>query len=355
MTNLQDFGGWPTVLSALMRGEHLSAADARSAMAELLTGNATSAQIAGFVMAMRQKGETVDELSGLLDAMLDAAAIVTLPADLQDRSVDIVGTGGDLSHSINVSTISMFVLAGAGVPVCKHGSRAASSQCGAADLLAALDVAIDLRPDEIVPCMERAGFAFCLAPTFHPALRHAGPTRKELGVQTAFNILGPMANPARVRRMVLGIADPNMADRMLAVLQRHGATRILIVHGDDGLDELTTTSTSTAWELVDGSIRKYTIDPTEFGLPRVDGSALRGGDPETNARLARAILAGESGPHRDIITLNAAAGFLIAGRTTDLAAGIELARTVIDDGRAADALIRLQSVTHELVAARVTD
>ena len=326
-----------------MRGEDVPAAQTRAAMAELLAGNATSAQIAGFVVALRQKGETVDELSGLLDAMLDAAALVTLPPALLARSIDIVGTGGDRSHSINVSTISMFVLAAGGLTVVKHGT---------ADLLAELGVAIDLFPDEILPCIEKAGFAFCLAPTFHPALRHAGPTRRELGVQTAFNILGPMANPARVPRLVVGLADPSMADRMLDVFARHGAEHVLIVHGDDGLDELTTTATSSAWELHNGVRRHFSIDPTVLGLPRVSIDALRGGAPAENAALARRVLAGDKGAHRDIITLNAGAGFLVADTVPSLEEGIQLAASLLDGGAAADALERLLTSSNELVAAR---
>ena len=350
--SLLELGGWPAVLSALMQGHDLPSSHTHAAMAELLAGNATSAQIAGFVVALRQKGETVDELSGLVDAMLAAASLVTLAPEMHQRAIDIVGTGGDRSHSINVSTISMFVLAGGGVPVVKHGNRAASSQCGAADLLAELGVRIDLTPAEIVPCLEQAGFAFCLAPTFHPALRHAGPTRRELGVQTAFNILGPMANPARVRRLVIGLADPTMAERMINVLARNGAEHVLVVHGDDGLDELTTTATSQAWELRDGNIQHYSIDPTSLGLALVPASALQGGAPALNAKLAKAVLSGVTGPHRDIILLNAAAGFLVAGVVSDLAAGMAMAATVIDDGRAIAALDRLLRVTSGLVTAR---
>lgn len=353
MTSLHDLGGWPTVLSALMRSENLPSAHAQAAMAEMLSGNATSAQIAGFVVALRQKGETVDELCGLLDGMLAEAALVSLPPAIAATAVDIVGTGGDRSHSINVSTTSMFVLAGAGLPVVKHGNRAASSACGAADLLAELGVRIDLAPGEIVPCIAQAGFAFCLAPTFHPALRHAGPTRRELGVQTAFNILGPMANPGRVRRLVVGLADASMAERMLAVFARQGAEHVLIVHGDDGLDELTTTSTSTAWELRDGETRIFTIDPTSYGLPLVQAGQLRGGSPAVNADLARTVLSGGQGPHRDIVLLNSAAGFLVAGAVNSMSDGLTLAAETIDSGRAQTALERLIAVTNSLVAARL--
>jgi anthranilate phosphoribosyltransferase len=338
MTTLADLGGWPAVLGPLVAGHDLPAESTRAAMAEILDGAATPAQLAGFVVALRMKGETVEELTGLLDAMLGAATLVPVDAVLQGRLVDIVGTGGDRSHSINVSTLASFVVAGAGVPVCKHGNRAASSACGAADLLEALGVTIELTPDDVVRCLEKAGLAFCFAPRFHPALRHAGPPRRELGVPTAFNVLGPMANPARVRRLVVGLADPALADRMLGVLQRHGAERVLIVHGDDGLDELTTTTTSVVWELDGDTARTWRLDPGELGLRRATPADLVGGDPATNAGCARAVLAGEPGPHRDVVVLNAAAGLVVGGAVDSLAAGIEVAGSVLDDGRAAAAL-----------------
>src|SRR5262245_39606491 len=266
MTTLADLGGWPAVLGPLVTGRDLSAEATRAAMAEILDGAATPAQLAGFVIALRMKGETVDELTGLLDAMLGAATLVPVDDPLRARLVDIVGTGGDRSHSINVSTLAALVVAGAGVPVCKHGNRAASSQCGAADLLEALGVVIELSPMAVARCVEAAGIGFCLAPRFHPALRHAGPSRREMGIPTAFNILGPLANPARVCRMLLGVADPSMAERMLSVLQAHGARHVMLVHGHDGLDELTTTGPSSVLELRDGAVNRTTVDPDELGL-----------------------------------------------------------------------------------------
>lgn len=316
-------------------------------MATILGGHATSAQIAAFVVALRQKGETVEELSGLLDAMLAEADLVTLSAALHARAIDIVGTGGDRSHSINVSTTAMFVLAGGGVPVCKHGNRAASSSCGAADLLAELGVAIELSPQSVARCIEEAGLAFCFAPRFHPALRHAGPTRREIGVQTSFNVLGPMANPARVKRLVVGLADPSLAERMLGVMAGNGVERVLIAHGDDGLDELTTTAPSTIWELRDGAIERSTFDPASVGLRRAQREELVGGLPVVNARLTRAILSGDLGPHRDIVVLNAAAGFYVAGEVPTIALGIERAASVIDSGSAAQALDRLVATSQK--------
>lgn len=349
MTTLASLGGWPAVLGPLTEHGDLTAVHTRAAMAEILSGDATPAQVAGFAVALRIKGETVEELSGLLDAMLAVAELVTLPAELAPRVVDIVGTGGDRSHSINVSTLASLVVAGAGVPVCKHGNRAASSSCGAADLLAELGVALELTPEGVARCVVEAGLGFCFAPRFHPALRHAGPTRRELGIPTAFNILGPMANPARVRRQVVGIADARMADRMLGVMAAHGAEHVLIVHGGDGLDELTTTGPSTVWELHDGETRRYQVDPTALGIPPASPDDLRGGLPPENAAVARAVLAGETGPRRDIVVLNAAAGLYVGGAVPDLAAGLQVAADAIDDGRAASTLARLVACSQAVV------
>jgi anthranilate phosphoribosyltransferase len=279
--------------------------------------------------------------------MLAAAELVTVPPELHARLVDIVGTGGDRSHTINVSTLAGLVIAGAGVPVCKHGNRAASSSCGSADLLEGLGVRLDLHPDDVSRCLEKAGLAFCFAPRFHPALRHAGPPRRELGIPTAFNILGPLANPARTPRMVVGVADPAAAPKMVGVLAHHGASRVLVVHGDDGLDELTTTGPSTVWELRDGEVDVWRLDPGALGIPPAGPEALRGGDPAVNAGLARAVLGGERGAHRDIVTLNAAAGLLVGGAVASFEDGLVLAGEVLDDGRAADALERLVVVSNE--------
>lgn len=333
------FEGWPSVLADLTAGRDLPAERARDAMAEVLEGAATSAQIAAFIVALRMKGETVDELSGMLDAMLAAAERVELPPEVD--VVDIVGTGGDRAHTINVSTLAALVVAGAGGRVCKHGNRAASSSTGSADVLEALGVRIDCGPEEVARCVTEAGIGFCFAPRYHAALRHAGPTRRELGIGTAFNILGPLANPAGARRLMIGVADASMAERMAGVLAARGATRALVVHGDDGLDELTTSTTSRVVELHEGELRTWTVDPAALGLEPHPREAVVGGDPATNAALARRVLEGERGPHRDIVTLNAAAGALTAGLVDDLAAGLELARSTIDSGAAAAALDRL--------------
>jgi anthranilate phosphoribosyltransferase len=345
-TAVDRLGGWPALLGPLMAGTSLTADQTTAAMSTILDGMATHAQTAAFIVALRQKGETVEELSGLLRGMLAAANLVTLSPAAHARAIDIVGTGGDRSHSINVSTTSMFVLAGGGVTVCKHGSRAASSACGAADLLAELGVRIELSPQEVSRCVDLAGFAFCFAPLFHPALRHAGPVRREIGVQTSFNVLGPMSNPARVSRLMVGVADPSLAEKMIHVMAANGAERVMIVHGDDGIDEITTTSTTSVWEYRNGSVVRETVDALALGLPRVTADQLRGGSPEVNAGLTRAVLNGAAGPHRDIVVLNAAAGFYLADSVPTIAAGIELAAAVIDDGRAAAALDRLVSVSH---------
>ena len=343
-----EHGGWPVVLGTLLDGGSLDRAVSRAAMAEILDGAASPAQIAAFVVALRMKGETVEELVGMVDAMLDAAEVV--PLDPALGAVDIVGTGGDRAHTINVSTLSAIVVAGAGGKVCKHGNRAASSACGAADLLEALGVAIELGPAGVSRCVTEAGVGFCFAPRYHPAMRHAGPSRRDLGIPTAFNILGPLSNPGRVRRSLIGVADLRMAERMALVLATNGAERALIVHGGDGLDELTTTGPSTVVELRDGAVTTWEVDPEVLGLRRADREDLVGGDAATNADLARRVLAGESGPHRDIIVLNAGAGLLVAGLVTDLAEGIAAAGAAIDSGAAVGALARMVEVSQEEAA-----
>jgi anthranilate phosphoribosyltransferase len=269
---------------------------------------------------------------------------VPLSDDERARCVDIVGTGGDGSHSINVSTMAALVVAGSGVPVCKHGNRSASSKCGSADLLELLGVVIELHADGVAACVREAGIGFCFAPVFHPAFRFAGPPRREIGVPTAFNLLGPMANPGRVRRQVIGVADPRFVEPMVLTLQREGLTHAWVVHGD-GLDELTTTGTSTVLSLADGSIDEFTVDPAALGLAPATPEDLRGGDPNENADVIRRVLAGERGPHRDIVVLNAAAGLVVGGAAADLAEGLAAAALAIDDGRAQEALDALVRVS----------
>ncbi len=344
-----EHGGWPVVLGHLMEGSALSRDASRAAMTEILDGAASPAQIAAFIVSLRMKGETVDELVGMVDAMLAASTRVDI--DVDGPVIDIVGTGGDRAHTINVSTISALVVAGAGGRVCKHGNRAASSACGSADLLEALGVAIELGPEGVAACVHEAGIGFCFAPRYHPAMRHAGPSRRDLGIPTAFNILGPMSNPGRVRRYVIGVADERVATRMAEVLHVNGAERALIVHGGDGLDELTTTGPSSVVELRDGAVSEWTVDPLALGLSRVDREDLVGGDANVNADLARRVLAGEHGPHRDIVSLNAGAGMLASGLVDDLEAGIAAARTSIDGGHAVGALATLVEVSQRESAA----
>ncbi len=341
MVTLEDIGGWGAVLGALTARRDLTADEAGAAMAEVFAGNATPAQIAAFIVALRMKGETVEELTGLVRAMLAAAEEVPLDDALRARLVDTCGTGGDRSGTINVSTIAAFVVAGAGVPVAKHGNRAASSKAGSADVLEALGVRIDLGPEGVASCLASANIGFCFAPRFHPAMRHAGPVRRELGLPTVFNFLGPLANPTRPRFQVVGVSDGRMAARMAGVLAANGAVRSLVVHGSDGLDELTTTGPSTVVWQEDGSTRTLQVDPASLGFAPATKEALAGGDAAANAASLRAVLDGSTGAHRDIAVLNAAAGLVAAGAAASLEDGVTLAQASIDEGSAAAALDRL--------------
>lgn len=335
------FPGWPVVLGRLMARSDLTAEEAGAALGEILAGRASPAHIAAFAVALRVKGESVEEISGLVSAMLEHAEPVPVAAADVDGLIDTCGTGGDRSGSINVSTLAALVAAGAGARVCKHGNRAASSASGSADVLEALGVAIELPPEGVVHCLQQAGMAFCFAPKFHPALRHAAPVRRELGVPTVFNFLGPVANPARVRRQVIGVSDPAMAGKLMGALTARGAIRALVVYGHDGLDELSTTAPSTVLDLSEGEVRTYEVDPATLGLSPATAGDVRGGDPETNAAIVRRVLDGERGPHRDITLLNGAAALVVAGMAADLTEGLGLAEGAIDEGRAGAVLERL--------------
>jgi anthranilate phosphoribosyltransferase len=346
MSAIDRIGGWSQLLSTLLRGEDLPANDAQVAMNAVLLGEASSAQIAAFVMALRSKGETADELEGMLAAVLDASESVPLDAKFSAHSIDIVGTGGDKSHSVNISTMAAFVVAGAGVPVCKHGNRAASSQCGTADVLEALGVKIDLDGAGVARCVEQAGMGFCFAPKFHPAFRHAGPTRKELGVPTAFNLLGPMANPAQVSYMVVGVGDPDMAHKMAHAISGRGVQRAWVVHGHGGLDELSLSGDCTIVEIDHGVVSEFVLNAKDFGLQPADVTAVRGGDPAHNAQVIRDTFSGTRGAVRDIVVFNAAAGLVVAGVASHMADGIERAQASIDSGAAnnvVDALIKISN------------
>ena len=346
MTSLADHGGWPALLTELLDRNDLTASQAKAAMSTILSGDATPAQLIGFVVALRAKGETSEELAGLLDAVLAAATPVVLPESIRNRAIDIVGTGGDRSHSVNVSTMAALVVAGAGVPVCKHGARAASSKCGAADVLEALGVAIDLQPEGVVRCIDRAGIGFCLAANYHPSFRFAAASRREIGIATVFNLLGPMANPARVTRQLIGVSNKSYAERMLASLRLHGSVKAWVVSGP-GLDELSTTGPSQVLALEDGVVRSFMVDAVDYGLAPAIPDELVGGEPSENAAFARAVLAGDHGPHRDIVVLNAGASLVVSGVVDDLGDGIAMASESIDSGKAAralDALIRTSQV-----------
>ena len=333
------------MLGPLTAGRDLSAEQVTAAVTVILQGEASPAQIAAFAVGLRMKGETVEEMSTLLDVMRAFGEQVHLPPGTD--AVDTCGTGGDRACTINASTVAALVVAGAGAKVCKHGNRSQSSQCGSADLLEALGVQISLGPAEVAACVERAGMGFCFAPRYHPAFRHVGPTRKELGVPTVFNFLGPVANPAGVRHQVLGVSDPAMATKLIGVLQARGAERSLVVYGHDGLDELSTITTSTVLELRDGEVRTYDVDPSSLGLKPATIDDIQGGDPAMNADLARRILDGEPGPRREFVLLNAAAGLVAAGVVDGLAAGLEAATAAVDEGRAGAVLERLVAVSND--------
>jgi anthranilate phosphoribosyltransferase len=338
-------GGWASILGRLIRGEDLTSEETGAALGEVLEGNATPTQIGAFITLIHAKGETVDELAGAVQTMLSFAEAIPITGAI----LDTCGSGGSMQRrrgAFNVSTIGSFVAAGAGARIAKHGGRTATATSSSADLLAALGVQVELGPDGVARCVEAAGMGFCFAPRFHPALRHAAPVRKELGVPTLFNFIAPLANPARPTSQVLGVSDPTMAHKMLGVLQANGATRAMVVFGHDGLDELTTTTTSTVVELRDGAVRTYEVDPEALGLATTDEGSLHGGDAAANAELAKRVLDGEPGPHRDIVLLNAAAGVVTAGLADDLSDGLVAAAASIDEGRAAGVLDRLVAASN---------
>lgn len=330
------------MLSRIVQGGSLSRDEAALVMDEVLSGVAPTTQLAALLCVMRSRRETVEELSGFAQAMAEAATpIEGFTAADRSSLVDTCGTGGDRSGTINVSTTAALVVAGAGAPVCKHGNRAASSQTGSADVLEALGVQVDLDPDRVVECIRTAGMGFCFARRYHPAMRFAAPVRAELGVPTAFNLLGPLVNPARLQRQVVGVSDPTVAATMLGVLQRQGAVHAMVVYGHDGLDELTTTTTSTVLELRDGEVINYDIDPAKFAMAYSSSAELKGGAPAENAESVRRVVNGEAGAQRDIVVLNAAAALVVGGKADSFGDAVELARSAIDSGAAATALTRL--------------
>jgi anthranilate phosphoribosyltransferase len=320
---------WPHTLSRLAAHESLTADETAGVMHAIMAGEASPGQIGGFLMALRTKGETADELEGLARTMLEFATPVRSPAPV----ADVVGTGGDRSGTFNISTVSAIVVAAAGVPVAKHGNRAATSHCGSADVLEALGVRIDLDAAGVERCLAEAGIAFLFAPAFHPSMAHAGPVRRELRVPTAFNFLGPLTNPARPFAQAVGCSDARMLPLMAEVLARRG-TRATLFRGEDGLDELTTTGISTVFDVRDGQVRETHLDPADVGLPRAEVDDLRGGDAVSSAVIVRALLGGEPGARRDVVLLNAGATLEVAGRAPGLADGLAMAAAAIDSGAA---------------------
>ena len=349
---------WPEILARLSRRESLTADESEGALGVVLAGDATPVQVGAFLALLHAKGETADEVTGLARAMVDAA--VPCPLDPGDRVVvDLVGTGGDRLASINVTTLAAFITAGSGVLVCKHGNRAASSSVGTADVLEALGVAIEIGAEGVARCVTEAGMGFCFAQRFHPAMRFVGPVRKELGVPTVFNFLGPLINPARTRHQLVGVSDATMGPIMAGVLGATGSRHAMIVHADDGLDELSVTSPSSVLEVRgDGSgefeVSDWRVDPAALGFAPATMADLRGGDAAFNARIIRSVLEGEQGARRDIGLLNAAAALVVAGRVTDLERGVEAAAESIDSGRAVGVLDALVATSQEALR-RQTD
>jgi anthranilate phosphoribosyltransferase len=332
---------WPRTLQRLASHEALSTDDAADVMRAIMSGDVTPAQVGGFLMALRTKGETVDELDGLARTALEFANPVSPPAPV----LDTCGTGGDRSGTFNISTLSAIVVAGAGVPVAKHGNRAASGLCGSADLLEELGVAIDLDARGVERCLAEAGIGFMFAPVFHPAWGHAAPVRRELRVPTSFNFLGPLTNPARPRAQVVGVSDERMLPLMAQVLARRG-TRAKLFRGEDGIDELTTTGPSLVIDVRDGEVTESRLDPADHAIARASREDLHGGDPGESASVARAVLDGRPGPARDVVRLNAGAALEVAGAAADLDEGIALASSSIDDGKAAATLARWIAVSN---------
>lgn len=326
---------WPRVLSRVATREALTADEAAEAMRQVMAGEATPGLIGGLLMALRTKGETVEEIEGLARTMLEFANPVSAPAPV----IDTCGTGGDRSDTFNISTVAAIVVAGAGQPVAKHGNRAASSRCGSADLLEALGVTIDLGPRGVERCLAEAGIAFMFAPAFHPAMGHAAPVRRELRVPTVFNFLGPLTNPARPFAQVVGVSDARMLPLMAGVLARRGV-RAKLFRGEDGLDELTTTGPSVVYDVRDGKVQASRLDPGDLGLAPASPHDLRGGDADASAAIARSVLDGQRGPRREVVLLNAAAALEVAGKAASLEEGIALAAAAIDSGAAAGALER---------------
>ncbi len=337
-----------TVTEALARaidGGDLTAAESEAVMDAIMAGDASAAQLAGLLVALRMKGESVDEIAGFARAMRERA--IRVPTDARPL-VDVCGTGGDARNTFNVSTTVAFVVAGAGAAVAKHGNRSVSSRCGSADVLEALGVRLDLSPSDVGRCIDDLGIGFLYAPNLHPAMKHAIGPRREMGIRTVFNLLGPLTNPARADVQLLGVFSPTLTEPLAEVLRSLGTRAAVVVHGGGGLDELSTVGPSRVSRLVDGRVETSTVDATSLGLPRACLSDLAGGDAGCNAELLRGVLDGQAGPKRDIVLLNAAAALVAAERARDLGEGIAVAVESIDSGAAGERLDALVALTHRL-------
>jgi anthranilate phosphoribosyltransferase len=336
MDDLKSIIGKVATGAALTREESASAFDA------MMSGEATPSQMGGLLMALRVRGETVDEITGAVSAMRAKMLRVTAPPN----AIDIVGTGGDGSGSVNVSTCASFIVAGAGVPVAKHGNRALSSRSGAADVLAALGVKIDLKPEDVGRCVKEAGIGFMFAPAHHPAMKNVGPTRVELATRTIFNLLGPLSNPADVNRQMVGVFSRQWVEPLAQVLKNLGSDSVWVVHGSDGLDEITLTGPTFVAALENGAVRTFEVTPEEAGLGRVGGEALKGGDADANAVALRGVLDGKASAYRDVALLNAAAALIVAGKAKSLSDGVAIGKQSLDSGAAAARLTHLIAVSN---------
>jgi len=330
------------LIGKVATGDALKRDEAAAAFDLMMSGEATPSQMGGLLMALRVRGETVDEITGAVTAMRAKMLKVEAPTN----AIDVVGTGGDASGSYNISTCAAFIVAGTGIPVAKHGNRALSSRSGAADVLGALGVRVELAPEAISRCIHEAGIGFMFAPAHHPAMKHVGPTRVELATRTIFNLLGPLSNPAGVRRQMVGVFSRHWVEPLAHVLKNLGCERAYVVHGSDGLDEITTSGPTSVAALENGTVRMFEIAPEDVGLPRAKPEMLRGGDAETNAAALSAVLRGEKGPFRDVAVFNAAAALVVAGTASDLKEGAVLAMKSLDSGEAEGRLDRLVHVSN---------
>jgi anthranilate phosphoribosyltransferase len=330
------------LIAKVATGAALTREEAASAFDRMMSGEATPSQMGGLLMALRVRGETVEEITGAVSTM----RAKMLPVDAPKNAVDVVGTGGDASGSYNISTCAAFIVAGAGVPVAKHGNRALSSRSGAADVLGALGVRVDLAPEAISGCINEAGIGFMFAPLHHPAMKNVGPTRVELGTRTIFNLLGPLSNPAGVKKQMVGVFSKHWVEPIAQVLKNLGTERAYVVHGSDGLDEITTSGPTSVAALEGGKVRTFEINPEEVGLSKIKPDALRGGDAEENASALKAVLEGKKNPYRDVAVFNAAAALVVAGIADDLKGGVALAQKSIDSGEAEGRLDRLIAVSN---------